>query len=259
MQNREHNIFNMHDVYQQVHTMYSADCDIHGRWKLSTVLDVMQSTADRHNEILKCSRKYLADQGLVWVLFKTVIHMERYPQIGEQVTVRTYTKAPCMHFFPRYYELIFSDGQCAGRAGSFWVLFDIRTKKPVRPKEKNIFFPENSNAPALVDLLSRALEPEEGEKIISEYRPVCCDIDINGHVNNTRYVDWLYNLLGLDNIRKYAIESAIIEYNYETLPEHVLQNCLIHDGNLFSCKGYENNTVHFSITGTLKEKKRPDL
>ena len=244
----------MHEVYQHVHTLYTAGCDMLGWWKLSTVLDVMQNTADRYNELLKCGKNDIRDQGLTWVLYKTVLQMEHYPQIGESVVVHTYAKAPCIHFLPRYYEMTDKEGKSIGRAGSFWVLLNVRTKKPVKPKEVNIFLPDNPNAPALVNLLSRPMEPEAGEKIISEYRPVCCDIDINGHVNNTRYVDWLYNTLGLDIIRKYVIESAIIEYNYETLPEHTLQNCLMHDGNLFCFKGYENGKVNFSITGTLKER-----
>lgn len=244
----------MYEAYQHIHKLYTASCDMHGWWKLSTVLDVIQTTADRHNELLKCSKTDIRDQGLTWVLYKTVLQMEHYPQMGEQVVVHTYTKAPCMHFIPRYYEMTDENNRSIARAGSFWVLLDVRTKQPVKPKDKSIILTENPDGPALVNLLSRSKGPEGGKKIISEYRPVCCDIDFNGHVNNTRYVDWLYNSLGLDVIRKYAIESAIIEYNYETLPEHTLQNCLTHDGNLFSFKGYENNKVNFSITGVLKER-----
>ena len=243
----------MYEEFRHVHTLYTAGCDFRGWWKLSMVLDAMQTTADRHNELLKCSRTDIREQGLTWVLFKTVLHIARYPRIGERVIVRTYTKAPCMRFIPRYYEMTYEDGRQMALAGSFWVLLDIKTKKPALPKEKSIVLPQNQDLPALVNLLSRPMEIE-GKKIVSDYQPMCCDIDVNGHVNNTRYVDWLYNALGFKILQEYAIASAVIEYHRETLPGHTLRNCLLLDGNSFSFRGYEDSAMNFSLTGMLKDR-----
>ena len=70
----------MNEEFLYDHIRYSACCDMLGWQKLSAILDAMQTTADRHNETLKCSRAELSTRGLTWVLFKTMVQVDRYPR-----------------------------------------------------------------------------------------------------------------------------------------------------------------------------------
>ena len=76
--------------------------DLNGIWKLSAFFEITQETANEHCRALRVGRDDLAEKDLTWVLFKTDIAVERYPRLGETVTVETFTKKRFMHFLPRY-------------------------------------------------------------------------------------------------------------------------------------------------------------
>ncbi|MBQ4231185.1 MAG: hypothetical protein II671_06505, partial [Salinivirgaceae bacterium] len=48
-----------------------------------------------------------------------------------------------------------------------------------------------------------------------EHVPLYSEIDVNGHVNNARYADWLCNCLGVERLRRFEIWTASIEYRHE--------------------------------------------
>jgi len=241
----------MYDEYEHINVLYTSNCDAKGWWKFSSILDVMQTTADRHNELLSCSRVDIENKGLTWVLFKTIVCMDRFPKIGERVAVRTYTKKPSMHFIPRYYELTDTQGNIMGNAGSFWVLVDNELKKPYLPQKKGVIIPENTNLPFLVNLMHEHKKISGSEKSFN-LKPDYCDIDINGHVNNIRYVDWLYNALGSEILEKSAINYICICYNYEVLPGDIINNILTVNNSEVTFCGYNNDRPCFQIYATLK-------
>lgn len=43
------------------------------------------------------------------------------------------------------------------------------------------------------------------------------DIDMNGHVNNVRYIDWAYNAFPVDHYKKYYPEKVAVNFNAEAL------------------------------------------
>ena len=43
------------------------------------------------------------------------------------------------------------------------------------------------------------------------------DTDVNGHVNNARYADWLCDALGLETMREYRVKTMRLSYAAETM------------------------------------------
>ena len=80
------------------------------------------------------------------------------------------------------------------------------------------------------------------------------DLDVNGHVNNTRYADLLCNTLGIALMKEYEPDHIILNYNHEILPDHTVKLRRILKGNEYRLSGIVNDTTSFDIGGTLRKR-----
>ena len=88
---------------------------------------------------------------------------------------------------------------------------------------------------------------------MSEYMPVYTDLDVNGHVNNTRYADWLCNTLGIDLMLENEPETVIFNYNHEILPGQRITLRRIMHGRQYRLTGFVDGSIAFEIGGVLRQ------
>ena len=249
----ENEVICMEKTYEIALTLRSCDCDINGRWRPGAILEALQEAAGAHSLLLGCGRDELLKQNAVWVLSRLELHMERYPAFGETVKVMTFPMPVRMFFFPRYFVLTDAHGEMIGKAGSLWLLMDIHTRKMLPPGEVARLIPNNRdltvpmNLPATVGAI-------QGEEFVTTWQPVYTDLDVNHHVNNTKYVDWLCNELGVDCMIQNELESVIVNYHHEILPgQTVVLRRIMKDGQ-YHLSGYVEEQVAFEIGGTLRPR-----
>ncbi len=243
----------MMKTYDETIVLRTRDCDMNGKWRVSAILEAMQEAAGAHSMLLGCGRDELLKQHTVWVLSRCELHMERYPVIGEKVTVHTFPMPTRLSFFPRYYIMTDERGEMIGKAGTLWLLLDIETRRMLPPGDIARMIPDNRdlavpmNLPSTVGML-------QGEEFVSEYTPVYTDLDVNGHVNNTRYADWLCNTLGIDTMAEYEPESVILNYNHEVLPNQKVVLHRIMKDDRYRLTGYVDGAAAFDIGGKLRSR-----
>ena len=98
-------------------------------------------------------------------------------------------------------------------------------------------------------------EPEAGEPVEEEaILPRYTDIDINQHVNNTKYLDWCCNALGIEAMKEMCLCHIVLNYNAEVRPGQAVQAQLRRLGNDFSYCGFVDGTRHFDVGGTLRKR-----
>ena len=97
----------------------------------------------------------------------------------------------------------------------------------------------------------------ENEKRVFYAEPRYSDLDANGHVNNTRYADWLCDALGIDMMKKKRIAVFTVDYRHEVLPGDRLEMVLGTDGGGFSLSGKKDDTLYFDIGGTFAPDGAP--
>ena len=243
----------MNNTYDETFTLRPRDCDLNEKWRPSAILETMQDAAGAHSLLLGCGREELIKKNIVWVLSRCELHMDRYPSVGEQVSVHTFPTPPRICFFPRYFIFTDAHGEMIGKAGSLWLLLDLTTRRMLPPGDVARLIPDNRdlsvpmNLPATVGQL-------QGEEFVSEYHPVYTDLDVNGHMNNTRYADLLCNTLGIALMTEYEPERIILNYNHEVLPSHtVTVRRVLRDGQ-YRVSGSVEGTVAFDIGGTLRRR-----
>ena len=243
----------MVNTYDESFTLRSRDCDLNGKWRPGAILETMQDMAGTHSKLLGCGRDELVKNNIVWVLSRCELHMDRYPADGESVTVHTFPMPTRVFFFPRYYVFTDAHGEMIGKAGTLWLLLDLSTRRMLPPGEIGKLIPDNRNLSVPMNLPA-TVGQLQGEEFVSEYTPVYTDLDVNGHVNNTRYADWLCNTLGIEIMTAFEPERIILNYNHEILPGHrVTMHRILRDRE-YRLTGKVGDTVAFNIGGILRPR-----
>ena len=239
----------MENVLTRTLSLISRDCDFTGCWKPSEIFMSMQELAAEHSAILGAGYSYMRGIGLAFALTRTELHMDRYPKIGEKVVVRTWAAPVMKWMYPRHF--IFEDeaGQQLGVASTIWVLLDLNERKMVSPSALDVDI-ATGDLPAPMRMPGKALLPSESCPVV-EYLPGYSEIDVNHHVNNTRYVSWLCDRLGTDVMEKKCIKSLTVNYNREILPGETVALRIEREDCAFRMSGDIEGANRFALSGEL--------
>lgn len=244
----------MHKTFSQEFRIASYQTDLTARIKPSAILEIMQEMAGAHAEMLNVGRTRLLPMNLAWVLTRVEVRMARYPLSGEVISVETFPMPNRRVFFPRYFIFRDEKGETIGCAGSIWVLLDFASRRMVSGAEIAADIPDNRDLTAPMGM--PATVEEIGGSVKELLRlPVYTDLDMNGHVNNTRYLDWCCNALGIDTMRSHAMMQFAVNFNQEILPGQEVRTVLHQEGERFSFSGFEAEKRLFDVGGVLKKQE----
>lgn len=170
----------------QTRIRYS-ELDENGYLKTESLLDYFQDCSTFQSEDLGLGIAHLKEQNMVWVLSSWQIVIERYPALGEVVTVGTLPYA--FKGFIGYRNFLMEDekGNRLACANTIWSLINTQNAKPVKATqemlEKYVVEPklDMEYAPRKIVLPEGAAAKEE--VIIKPHH-----LDTNHHVNNGQYV-----------------------------------------------------------------------
>jgi len=238
-------------IYTETFRINSYQTDFLSRLRPGALLEMMQEMAGTHAELIGVGREALLKHNLVWVLTRIEVRMDRYPRFGESLTIETFPMPNRRWFFPRYFIFRDGNGQQIGCAGSMWVLLDVNERRMSPPDPVKDLMPDNSDLTAPMGMPATVAQVE-AEAVLADHLPVYTDLDMNGHVNNTRYLDWCCNALGTDALRSLELASFALNYNQEILPGQAVRTELRRSGSAFSFSGFIGDTRHFDIGGILR-------
>ncbi len=241
------------DLYRMSKELMTTDCDLAGAWRPSGILEAMQDAAGVHGEKLGFGREALLKQGLIWVISRLEVEMDAYPHFGDSVTIETFPTANRRWFFPRWYVFKNSAGEEIGRAGSLWVLLDLKARRMAPPDAVASLIPDNSALSVPMNLPSTCMEVGQVKKE-NLYIPQYADLDLNMHVNNVKYLDLCCNALGIEMMQRHCLRRFAVNYTQEIRAGQQIRTVLGMDGDLFSFSGLEGDRRHFDISGELMKR-----
>lgn len=246
----------MMKTYTEHFLIRSYQADVSSRIRPGAILEIMQEMAGTHANLLGVGGKTLMEKNMIWVLSRVEVSMTRWPMAGETVEVETFPMPNRRMFFPRYYIFRDDKGQTIGTAGSLWLIIDATSRTMCNPGDIAPLLPDNSDLTAPMGLPSTVAAPHgEVSTFRSSFTPVYTDFDCNGHVNNTRYLDWCCNALGVDIMRSHTFTSFALNFNREVLAEHELELVLGREGNEFTFAGMYGDVYMFNVGGVMTPAK----
>ena len=195
-------------MYEISYKITGNDVDMYKRLRISRLFTLFQEIAVAHAEMLGAWRDKTLDRGLLWVVTLQNAEIARMPMYDEQLRFVTWAGKVMHAFFPRYAEVIDANGEVLVRATALWVLMDANTRKMVQPKDAGLLLPgEVTGREGAFPRVPKA--PEEGET--ADFTVPYSYVDINGHMNNTRYFD-LAEDLAPEEVRSRKLLSIGVEY-----------------------------------------------
>ncbi len=233
-------------VYREEFRIRHSEADIHGKLKLRAMADYFQEAAAMHAELLGVGVGYLAETGRAWVLSRLKFRIERYPLLGETLSLVTYPSGFDRLFARRQFELRGAGGAIAAVGSSGWLLLDFATLRPLSPETIAGKLPDNSDKteffPALGKLPRRPAEPFRSEIVCYSAA------DVNGHLNNAEYVGKVQDFFA----DRAEIRELQINFVAETRPEAELLTGGAVTGDEFYFEGTSNSgALHFQAAGRV--------
>jgi len=173
-------------------TIRTAEVDMFDRLKLSSLFLMMQEVAARHAAMYGFGFDDLVKQQTFWVLSRVKVVMQQMPMAETVINIKTWPRGVDKLFALR--DFIFTDANenHLGSATTSWLVVDRQTLRPRRPDIlKELVYPHESalgeEAPRLTLHAHAAYSHSHTARF--------SDIDINRHVNNSRYIDWMLDAL----------------------------------------------------------------
>ena len=202
----------MEPLYTQNFEITDHYVDCFGRMTPASILLMIQEVAGKHCTALSVDYDTLAKRGLFWAVTRHRVQIERMPRLGERIRVETWPMPTTKVAYPRSVVAYDQAGNECFRAISLWVLMNLDTRSMILPGKSGI---------SVVGSL-RGLElPSPGSLALMEHtqtrqRQVCfTDLDRNGHMNNTRYLNWVSDLLPSAFHQEHEVKEFTICYHAE--------------------------------------------
>ena len=165
--------------------------DRFGRMLPSMMLRLSQQISGEHCTMLGVDQPYLDKKGLFWAIIRSHLQVSRTPRSGEMLTLKTWPLPTTRTAYPRAVIAYGEDGSEVFRVRALWILMDQQSRAMVLPGKSGVDVNGSDLAPIT---LPRALSPITPAH--TAQRPVrFLDLDLNRHMNNARYLDWVYDAL----------------------------------------------------------------
>ena len=210
----------------------SYECGADSRATLPTICNYLQEAASVNAEHLGFSKSDFdsAGENISWVLTRLVVKMDRYPMWEDEVTVETFPRGGRRIVAWRDFELKDSSGKRLGVASSEWMLIDLATRKVVKIPEAVFAAADPADTPLLGEMpFTKFKFPDVAGTPACSFRAQKSHIDMNGHVNNVHYIEWMLEPCG-----DACPARAEVVFRSETLAgDEVRVECAAVDGRTY--------------------------
>lgn len=182
----------MEMLYTKEFQITDLHVDCHLRLKSSVLLYLVQEVATDHALMLGTGWESLHSKHLFWAVIRQKVRITRLPTAGETVRLETWPLPATRVAYPRATVAYDADGNELFRTMALWVLMDTRTRSMVLPGKSGVDVPGTVRGLELDAPSSLMPKPLANT---AHHTVRYSQLDRNGHMNNTRYMDWVDDLL----------------------------------------------------------------
>ena len=199
----------MEPIYSEEFKISDLYIDCFGRLLPSKILYMMQEVAGNHFAQLSMDYDSLAQRGLFWAITRNRVQITRLPMRGETIRLETWPMPTTRVAYPRSIVAYDENGDEVFRSITLWVLMDADNRSMVLPGKSGIDVAgtlRGNELAAPLGLPAKALVNRRKRYVNFT------DLDRNAHMNNTRYLDWVYDLLGADFHKDHTLREFTLCY-----------------------------------------------
>lgn len=185
--------------------------DMHGNLTMGHVLRLAQQITMEHCDELGYGAAQLRAKNRAFVLAKLRIDVERLPVQGEEVKLVTMAYGPKRIVYQRVTQIRTPEDEVLVSVDSRWTMIDTATWRITRDVETGLV-EQMLPVQEFADIRMQNVE-YTGEKPAVQVRYSM--LDVNRHVNNAVYADWVSDALAEELIGGKKFRMLTLNYNRE--------------------------------------------
>jgi acyl-ACP thioesterase len=205
----------MGNTFSRKFTISSYDLNPRGQARLTTMANFFQEMAYHHANELGFGYKDMTRRQTMWVLSRMKIRMVQYPVWDDLVQVETWHKGMDRIFGLRDFRVQDQGGKILGVASSAWLILDSQTRRPVRP-DSDVLHKGRGEDSVFKEKLNKIRLPDQ-MKEMGRREVQFSDLDIVGHVNNVKYMEWCIDGIMSQELLEKEIKELEINFMHEAL------------------------------------------
>lgn len=191
----------------------SYDVQPNGNIKISSLLKMLQKAAG--DDVNKTSLNYfsLADNGIAFVLTKMTVKLYSDIKLYDELVIVSHPRKIRGASFPRDF-IIYVGEKVVAVARSMWVLLDLNNRTILRPtalEDPEALVPSEDNLFEIEDI--RRVFDDNSLSRTNVCRVDYSMLDMNNHLNNTYYSDFIFNCIPAD--MHISDKNMYLQINYK--------------------------------------------
>ncbi len=224
----------------------SHDVQPNGKIKMSALMRILQKIAGDDLDGSNLSYMNLYNHSIAFVLTKITIRTHCDINLYDDITVETYPRPVKGAAFIRDF-ILRNNGNLCAESSTTWCIIDLTERKILRPTALDPIgtLPTTTNNPVELPFVRRLNKFENSKQTdVREVR--YSQLDMNGHLNNTFYADYVFD--SLNNPADLPMNDLFFEINFKN--EALVGETL----TLFTaCENYES----FDFSAIKKSDEKP--
>ena len=205
-------------IYEKRERVNSFECDFQRRWKSSAIFQHLTEAATIHADQFGVGFDGMLSRNLFWVHSRMKIKFFTFPRAEEEITIRTWPKTIQQKlFYIRDFEILDNNEKQLAVATSAWLVMDATSRRMVSPHSLDFTLPSLPDRFGLDEPLEKLRFEKGGEERLRVHAGYSV-VDMLGHVNNSRYVEWICDAFPLDMYQHHTLDWIQINYDHEIRP-----------------------------------------
>jgi len=201
-------------IYEGEFTVRTYEIDRSRKATVTALINLMQEAAMQNVIELKVSVWDMAASNISWVLMRKNLKVFRLPNLGETIRVKTHPAGFDKVFTYRDYKVYGEDGELIAVSSSTWLLMNTVKRRIARIPEA-IRVRGNFDTSDCLEHAKNKLPKVERVDFQKEFFVNWHDLDFNEHLNNVRYMQWMFETVDYYIEHKGKLEELDIVYKSE--------------------------------------------
>lgn len=212
----------MGHTYRETYRIPFELVDVNGNLRLHDFLAELLQISGRHSAGLGRSDTHVYDTyGCVWIVTDYEFTIISLPKINQTIQIKTeavsYNKLICH----RKFEIYDQADQLLLEIDAYFALMNFDQRKLVAVPD-DLIGPYLSEKVKKIQRYTNYGSLEEPQ--VLSYPVRYFDLDINGHVNNSKYLEWVYESLGYNFLREHVPTKIHLKYVRELGPNKLIES-----------------------------------
>lgn len=243
------------------HSVMTSESDSYSSTRVSLYQALVQEVAGLHADKRGVGIIDLQKSGKTWVIARSRMEVYNYGSWKDEIEVETWPQDPQGLNCPR---IVRAKDKNSNKplffANTKWAIIDTIKGRPLRPKEVTDTLMTPPKELQIDSTLPNNLDIIESANIkLKEYKPIIhfLDTDLNHHVNNLSYINWILESLPEEFMDKYKPSLIDVRWIRQTYRKDNLIVTIF--SNDFDALTKQNPNLYFKIERIKEDGSREDV